>query len=372
VLLFTTLGALPLLVYPLGKDQGIYATVGVAILKGGVPYVDAWELKPPAIHYLYALGLWLFGRSPAAVHAIDLATVPITTAGLYWLGKRLGSLRVAFLVAVIFPVFYFTEHFASQVQSDSISTITMTLAVVCAFQAGDSSRASRRAQVWSFAAGMFCAWTLWFKHYYVFLALALVVSHVLTRRGFPVKEGLAFVAGGLLIGLSGTAYLLARGALDDLLATARGASQYTASGASVQGVLDALWHYFAFRWQQWGPVLVLAALWPVVKNLTPRLRLYSANEDTPDPGTPEAERPPATPKTSPPFIELLLQWVCSRAGRLTLGGAADPPFFAVRFPAGASSVAYGLASFRPPKASTRTDSCRRRCACWLRTGRQNH
>ena len=45
---------LPSLVQPMGADQSLYAYVGDRIRAGGLPYRDAWDQKPPAIHFLYA------------------------------------------------------------------------------------------------------------------------------------------------------------------------------------------------------------------------------------------------------------------------------------------------------------------------------
>src|ERR671913_2651841 len=44
----------PSLAQPMGADQGLYAYVGERILAGELPYRDAWDHKPPAIHYAYA------------------------------------------------------------------------------------------------------------------------------------------------------------------------------------------------------------------------------------------------------------------------------------------------------------------------------
>src|SRR3990170_1470442 len=51
---------LPSLVQPMGADQALYAYVGERVLDGGVPYRDAWDQKPPAIHVAYAVmrGPW--------------------------------------------------------------------------------------------------------------------------------------------------------------------------------------------------------------------------------------------------------------------------------------------------------------------------
>ncbi len=45
---------LPAVVQPMGADQGLYAYVGDRILAGELPYRDAWDQKPPAIHFTYA------------------------------------------------------------------------------------------------------------------------------------------------------------------------------------------------------------------------------------------------------------------------------------------------------------------------------
>ena len=45
---------LPAVVQPAGGDQGLYAYVGQRILAGELPYRDAWDQKPPAIHFAYA------------------------------------------------------------------------------------------------------------------------------------------------------------------------------------------------------------------------------------------------------------------------------------------------------------------------------
>ena len=60
----------PSLVQPMGADQGLYAYIGERILAGDLPYRDAWDQKPPTIHYTYAAmrAIWPDGisRSGAA------------------------------------------------------------------------------------------------------------------------------------------------------------------------------------------------------------------------------------------------------------------------------------------------------------------
>jgi hypothetical protein len=77
---------LPSLVQPMGGDQALYAYVGERIRAGGLPYRDAWDQKPPAIHFLYA-GLRSLWPRDAVVPAADLAAA----AAVAWLLYRLGG-----------------------------------------------------------------------------------------------------------------------------------------------------------------------------------------------------------------------------------------------------------------------------------------
>ncbi len=81
----------PSLAQPAGADQGLYAYVGQRILDGEVPYRDAWDQKPPAIHYTYAAicALWP-GDSDAVVATTDLIVAVATALLLLALGRRLG------------------------------------------------------------------------------------------------------------------------------------------------------------------------------------------------------------------------------------------------------------------------------------------
>lgn len=276
--------ALPILTYPLGRDQGMYANIARTILDGGLPFIDMWDIKPPAIYYIYAAGISLFGSGSAALRAIDLAVLPFTLATLYWISLRLtGKRPAAFLTGMLFTVFYFTETFASLTQSDSLVTLPMSLAVLGVLKAGDAPRGSRAALFWSGLTGILCAATIWFKHYYAIFVLALVVHHLLHRlqagarhadnllRAFPFKEALAFALGGLPVGLLPLLYFMSNGIWQEMLYVAQGTAQYNAQSAgSFSDFVTQMGHYVAFRWQHWGVLLILAALWLLLPGLQRR------------------------------------------------------------------------------------------------------
>ncbi len=269
VLAVVTLAALPVLTYPLGRDQGEFATIGRGILNGRVPYVDLWNPKPPAVFYVYALAMRLFGQTSEALRLIDLLIVPPIAASLYWLGRRLGGWRVGLWAAFLFGVFYFSETFWTLTQNDGIVLLPMALAMVCAFKAADGGRG---AAAWALIAGGLCAWALWFKYPFVLFTAAVVIAYLLWRRAEPVqslqpKVIAALFAGVLLVGGGGVLALASMGALEALIESARVTSEYTALGFNAADFGAALETALGFRWSHWGLLFVLAAVWWIASRL---------------------------------------------------------------------------------------------------------
>lgn len=137
--------ALPVLTYPMGRDQGMYANIAQSIRAGGLPYIDMWDIKPPAIYYLYAAGFSVFGASPLTVRLLDLIAIPLALPALFGLADAIAGRRAARWAMLLFPVFYFTETFASLSQSDSLVLLPMMWAAWAAHRASKSPPATRRA-----------------------------------------------------------------------------------------------------------------------------------------------------------------------------------------------------------------------------------
>ena len=62
---------LQILTYGYGRDQGIYAMVGRALLHGEMPYRDAWDFKPPGIFLIYASARALFGGGQWGIRVLE-------------------------------------------------------------------------------------------------------------------------------------------------------------------------------------------------------------------------------------------------------------------------------------------------------------
>ena len=92
---------LPSLVQPMGPDQGLYAYVGERIRHGELAYRDAWDQKPPGIHYVYA-ALRSISSRDLVVPAADLVAAALVAALVWVLGARLGGPLAGGVSAVVF------------------------------------------------------------------------------------------------------------------------------------------------------------------------------------------------------------------------------------------------------------------------------
>jgi 4-amino-4-deoxy-L-arabinose transferase-like glycosyltransferase len=292
LILLVTLIALPILTYPLGRDQGEFATIGRGLTQGKIPYVDLWNPKPPAVFYIYAGAMTLFGKSAEALRAIDLLIMPVIMAAVYWLGARVAN--VGLWAALLTGVFYFTETFWTLTQNDGIALLPMTLAMVCMFKAAE---AGRRAAPWALAAGALCAWTVWFKYPFALFVAALALGYMWLQRkgaraqgredGF-IKVSSAFIAGLLLVGLGGVFYLSGIGAWDALVQSAQVTAGYTALSFEPREFLSAMALAAQYRLSHWGLLFALVVVGAVallrIPHLPPDTKVSGFRKDKPTEG----------------------------------------------------------------------------------------
>lgn len=77
--------------YPLGRDQGVFSWVGDVIVRGGVPYRDAWEVKGPLLYYLFGLLRFLTGPGIVGIRAFDLLVLAAGARATARLGGRAAA-----------------------------------------------------------------------------------------------------------------------------------------------------------------------------------------------------------------------------------------------------------------------------------------
>jgi hypothetical protein len=285
VIVVTLLLALPVLTYPLGRDQGEFAVIGRGLLQGRVPYVDLWNPKPPAVFLVYAAAMSVFGQTAAGLRVLDLLIAPVLLGSVAVVGNRLFNYRVALFAAILFGVFYFTETFWTLTQNDGIALLPMCLAMVCALEAAS---ASRRRWLWALGAGVMMGATFWFKYPFALFALALISGYLLQYGAGagarpPLPDSLRAVAwrflppfalGTAAVLLAGALWLVSIGAWDAFVESVRLTAGYTTFGLEPTLTLTTT---YAFRWSHWGLLFILAALGILGLFIAPRIRAALAD-----------------------------------------------------------------------------------------------
>lgn len=124
------------LTWPLGNDQSFFYFVAHSILRGGVPYRDAWELKGPLTYYVCAAVLAVFGHREISIRIFDLMVVGLFC---WWLKRtvlRLGwsAGQGAMFAMVYFGLWYVSQGFWNTAQPEEWGAFLIAMAVVLSIE----------------------------------------------------------------------------------------------------------------------------------------------------------------------------------------------------------------------------------------------
>src|SRR6266851_3933134 len=177
---------LPSLAQPMGPDQGLYAYVGERIRHGELAYRDAWDQKPPGIHYVYA-ALRTVSTRDVVVPAADLVAAALVAALLWILGSRLGGPAAGGVSAVIFLLLSdpsFARYGGVRVRAQAETFIAVAVAASLALAMGAAGAKGARGAVRLAAAGLLLGAAFALKYnaglYVLVVLLALAVTSGVT------------------------------------------------------------------------------------------------------------------------------------------------------------------------------------------------
>ncbi len=187
-----TLVRLPSLVQPPGADQELYAYVAQEIHRGGLPYVDAWDQKPPGIHYTYAL-MFAIWPDERVIAATDLAAATSVALLLLMLGRRLapGAGELAAVLFLLFgnPAFARLGGIRVRAQCETFVALAVTAALLLVYSLAQLPESERRIRRWTLGllAGALLGVAFVYKYntvvYSAAAAVALVVWTHSRRAG---------------------------------------------------------------------------------------------------------------------------------------------------------------------------------------------
>ncbi|HEY5081851.1 MAG TPA: hypothetical protein VII91_08035 [Bauldia sp.] len=64
------------------KDEFFFSAIAAEWLKGGLPYVATFDIKPPGVFFIFAVAQSLFGASQATIKGMEIVAVTLGAYGL--------------------------------------------------------------------------------------------------------------------------------------------------------------------------------------------------------------------------------------------------------------------------------------------------
>ncbi len=136
-----------ILMFPFGRDQGIYAMVASGLLDGKIPYRDVWDFKPPAIFFTYAASFLAFGESMLAPRVLEAFGLIGLVFGFRRLGLTyFGSRTAGLLGAAVAALTHAQLEFWHTGQPETFGTYLVVLAIV--LTSHDFTRSRNRTLAW--------------------------------------------------------------------------------------------------------------------------------------------------------------------------------------------------------------------------------
>ena len=145
----------PTLFYPLARDQSIFTYVGRVMAHGGMPYRDAWDLKPPAVYVFYS---WIVQVAEGChltygttLRGVDMLVVACTVLLLVRVARRLGVLWAGPLAAGWYALLYLRGGFWSLSQAEVWANLPLLGAALFSLS---SEEEERRVPLYGLTVGL--------------------------------------------------------------------------------------------------------------------------------------------------------------------------------------------------------------------------
>ena len=104
VVIFTGAVRLRLAEVPLERDEGEYAYTGQLMLQGVAPYKEAYFMKLPGTHAMYALGMAIFGQTRGGIHRWLMVVNVTSIVLIFLLGRKLADPLAGLITCAAFGI----------------------------------------------------------------------------------------------------------------------------------------------------------------------------------------------------------------------------------------------------------------------------
>lgn len=114
--------------FPLGMDQGIFVHCARVMHDGGTLYIDAYDIKPPAIHDMYALALWLPWQPEQSVRLFEFAW-NLATCFFIWHAMLSWPATVRSMAVLAFAAILVAAGHPNTAQPETFAALPLTAMV---------------------------------------------------------------------------------------------------------------------------------------------------------------------------------------------------------------------------------------------------
>jgi 4-amino-4-deoxy-L-arabinose transferase-like glycosyltransferase len=90
---------------PFERDEGFYAYIGQVILHGDIPYRDAIDIKPPAVFYINAVAISLFGNTSEGIRLFTACYSLFTVVAVFLCASDCRGERAGLLAALVYGIY---------------------------------------------------------------------------------------------------------------------------------------------------------------------------------------------------------------------------------------------------------------------------
>jgi hypothetical protein len=223
-----------------GLDDAFYVEVAHLWTRGALPYVGAFDVKPPGFFAILAGAQILLGPSLDSLRAVAVAFDALAAAAMFFVGRRFGGASLGLFAAILYPVL--SELVTSNDAYSPLAALTILAFLAALSPLGLMKRAA--------LAGLFIGAAGAVKQTAGFEAVALVVI-LLSAPESAGRRGRAALAFALAASVAPLGFLLyfaghgaARALIDDALFGALGRPASASEGLSF---IDGVGRYFVLQ-----------------------------------------------------------------------------------------------------------------------------
>jgi len=193
-------------------DEAFYSLIGLRWLKGALPYVASYDVKPPLLFAIFAFAQAVFGTSLATIKGLEIAFTIWGAVSLQRLIEKQGAFSVSLWAGGLFPFLSL-----SQAGTDSANSLILIPFVISSFSALSDAMRSRSFPWQSMSlCGLFIGLAGLVKQIALFEAIGLACFAAWHfRQNKPFQTLACFIAGASLPILGFAAYFALAGHLSD-------------------------------------------------------------------------------------------------------------------------------------------------------------